>query len=239
MKTFWNAIAIAAVINLLLLIGGVTWLITQNRLNRQRYDKAVQIFKLTVAQEQKETEQAQKLAEEAKKFADEQQWKATVAQGPRDVKNRLAQDQEAGELRTQLALRNQEDQRVFMDSLDKYKNLINAQKANLDAQRREIDRLIKNEIAGATSNNFKKAVQLYEESSPKQVKRIFVELVAEGNIQQVIDYLAAMKTRQATKVLSQFKDDVEIRLAKDLIEGLRQRGMSLKINVVRSAGTFE
>ena len=70
-----------------------------------------------------------------------------------------------------------------------------------------------------------KAVKLLESLPPKQAKQKIVELVNTGKMDQAVDYLNAMNTRAAGKVIREFKTAEENKLATELLERLRTHGL--------------
>jgi hypothetical protein len=68
------------------------------------------------------------------------------------------------------------------------------------------------------------AVRQYEQVPPKQGKRMIMELVVMGQVEQAVAYLDAMNVRAAGKILKEFKTDEEIKLATELLEKLRTFG---------------
>ena len=66
---------------------------------------------------------------------------------------------------------------------------------------------------------------MYEQLDADQTKQMFQQLMAQGETDRVVDYLAEMQMRQAGKVLKAFETEAEIKSATMLLEKLRQRGV--------------
>ena len=227
MKSLWNGIALFLLINLVAGVAFVAWLYQSGRLSSERIEKTVEVFKLTVEQEQKQLEEAETLAAKAEQEKDELSWKESVKAGPRSVQNRLDANQEARERQLQYELRREKDREALIDAMNNYKRGIEQLRNELEAQKNEFEQRLAAQAKRYKSENFGKAVRMYEQGKPKQVKSIFLDLIGRGQQNQVIEYLAAMQPRKAAAILKQFKNEAEIRTAASLIEGLRTRGVGL------------
>ena len=234
MRAVWNAIAVLLLLNVLVLAGAALWLYNSGRLNRERIDKVLEVFRLTVEQEEAELELAAEVAQQAREVGKEQVWLESVKAGPRSVEGRMNEDRRAVELTLHLNERARRDRKAFLENMAKYRQIITRQEAELNARRQQIDRVLAEQKQRRESEDFKKAVAIHEQGKPKQTKRIFMDLIKQGDITQVIEYLAAMQTRKAVAVLKEFKNDTEITQARLLIEGLRTRGVDLLTNQAKS-----
>ncbi|NJL32148.1 MAG: hypothetical protein HC898_11290 [Phycisphaerales bacterium] len=65
---------------------------------------------------------------------------------------------------------------------------------------------------------FKLALQMYEQVRPKQGKQMMQELIVKGQMDQVVEYMAAMQLRKAAAILKEFKTPPEVAMATELVQ---------------------
>lgn len=227
MKSLWNGITLLLLINVVAGLAFVVWLYQSDRLGRDRIHKMVELFELTVEQKQQRQEEAEKIAVKTQEEQGEHRWREIVKARPRSLQGRLDANQETRERQLQQELRMEKDRKVLIDAMNIYQVRIKQLRDELESQKNELVRRLEAQDKRYKSENFRKAVQMYEHGKPKQVKSIFLDLIVRGQQDQVIEYLSAMQPRKAAAVLKQFKEEAEIRIAANLIEGLRTRGIGL------------
>ncbi len=236
MKVLWYAISAVLLLNALAIIGGVVWLYQDGRLNRERVDQVYAILKVRIAEEAAAAKAQNEEDEKAAKAAEQDAWLEDVRQGPSNVENRLAERLEGHELLLQ-EIRSLKEQRAALHRrLDQVGRIMEDRQKALDEQQARFEQQMKEQADRLASEDFKKAVALYQQSKPKQVKKMFMDLVKLGEQEQVVDYLAAMPTRKAAGILKEFKSDTEISLATQLVESLRRRGVDLPQTSSSKAG---
>lgn len=218
-----TAALILLLLHLLAAMGFVAWLAASGRVNHERIEQVVDTFKLTVEEEQRQQEEAARLAQEAAEKARQAAMLEAVADGPRTLQDRLAAQQQADELALHRVERLQRETDDLRRQIERAKEVIAKQKADLEAQRAAFDAYVQQELARRQDADFQQAVQMYEQLPPDQVKRMFQQLIAQGQIDQVVEYLAAMELRKAGKVIQAFETDQEVAQATQLLEMLRQR----------------
>lgn len=227
MKSLWNALAIVLVINLLLVVGGVGYLYLGGRLSGDRARQAAAIFAPTLEEEQqmarRVADQAALDAERAKREAHRRK----VADGPVSTREKIDRDVEAEEIALLQVQRLREEIRALQRQLDLARQSIARQKAEHDAERVAWEASIADELARRTDADFQKTVALYQQLKPKQAKDMFMELIGDGQGDQVVEYLAAMQQRKAAGVLKEFKSPEELAVASRLLERLRERGVDM------------
>ncbi len=222
MRTLWNALSFMAVVNLLVLslFGG--WLWKTQRLDRGRIEEIRKVLATTVPDAAAAAEQAareaesqqQRQADEARRLAPplpsaEQVRAATEDRSQVDQSSRRL-DEQHRQLTDQVA--------AAMAELDRRRSALEADERAWETRKAE-------EVSRRTDAQFAKAVKLLESLPPKQAKQRLMELVSAGSVDQAVSYLDAMSDRAAGKVLSEFKDDTESRLATELLERLRTFGL--------------
>lgn len=236
LKPLWNVLAIVLLLHLLSVAGFVFWLRSSDRLTRQRLEAAVDVFRLTTQEEQRQAEEAAKAEQEAEQKALELARLESAADGPVTLADRLTADQQRDELSRHRVDRLREDIRSLRDQVERAKQELAKQRESLDRDRADFEAARQREIELRKSENFQQAVQMYEKLEPQQTKQMFQVMLGENRQREVVDYLAAMQTRKAVAVLGEFKVGAEIEQATRLVEQLRQRGVELGRGAVAEAG---
>lgn len=225
MRAVWIALCSLLVIHVIAGIAFMGWLRASGRLNRDRVHRVVEIFRPTIAQERADRKLAEKVEAEAKEQAAALARLEEVADGPTTVADRLATDQQARELSLRKIERLQREIRDLTRNMEFARQQIGAQKADIDRERAAFEAYRQREIALKADDEFQRAVQTYEGLKPKQAKVMFQELIGRGEMDKVVDYLAAMQLRKSAAVLGEFKADDEVAQAAELVERLRGRGI--------------
>ncbi len=220
MRSAWNTVSFLAVVHILALAMFAGWLVYTQRLDRERLNAVRDLFALTTVEARTAREEAAKAAQRQRLNEQALTPRATggSAQGVRvaarvqeqtdQMQERLAV--EASMLRRQLAQREEDLAR---------------REAEFEVRQQAWERFRQAEIERRTSEQFAQTVKQLESVPPKQGKRIIVELITAGKMDQAVTYLDAMAPRATTKVLREFKTDQETRLATELLERLRTFGL--------------
>src|SRR5690606_17816900 len=74
------------------------------------------------------------------------------------------------------------------------------------------------------SEQFEKAVALYQQIKPKQAQELLQTLIDQGQMEQAVSYLNAMQVRTASRIIAEFDDPA---LAATLLERVRTRGLEV------------
>ncbi len=222
MKLVWTIVSVMAVANLLGVGAFLGWLGATGRLNGERISEVREMLRETVAQ-QKEREKKAAEAEEAKRLAADEE--ARKKEAPLTASESLQIAGQSDELRRQALermRRESEDLRRTLtrerDEVDRALARLGEERAAFEAMRAQIA-----EVEG--SEQFEKALRLYETLKPDQAKAAFQALIDRGEIDQVVSYLNSMQGRSASKVLAEFTD---ASVAADLLERLRTRGLEAR-----------
>lgn len=132
-------------------------------------------------------------------------------------------------------------EREAQDLLQRQK-LLETQRQEFDARQTQFDDLKKAyeaEVAATKTRlqkeSFTRTLSLYGELKPRQVKEIFQGLEP----QTVVDYLQAMDSEQATRIIAEFKTPAERKFIGQILERMRTPGMGPANNSTggASAGT--
>ncbi len=225
MKSFAVAMMAIIVIHLIALGAGVGWLWSSGRLNHERIDRVVDMFSITIEEEQQQLEEIARQVEQEQERIDDARRLEKAAEGPVTLQDRLVEDQQTNELAMHRLERLQRETEDLRQQIERAKGLIARQKSELEAKRVEFEEYIEQKTRTMRDKHFLQTVQMYEQLKPKQAKQMFQQLVVEGQTDKVVDYLAAMQLRKASKVLGEFKEPNEVAQAKMLLERLRNRGI--------------
>lgn len=227
MRTTMTAIMILVLIHLLAAAGFVLWLHQNDRLSQERFARVVDIFRDTIEQEQARQQEAEQYAEKARQLAEQVARLQSVADGPRTMETRLEERVQADEQRQLIIERLTEDRRALLRQLEVARRDLTQREAELVRQQEAFETFMTERAEQLADDDFQQAVRMYEQLEPRQGKRMFQQLLAEGKQSQVVDYLAAMQIRRAGAVLGEFKTDQEVTQAAQLVEQLRLRGVNV------------
>lgn len=228
MRIIVTTLMLLLVVHLLAALGFVGWLYQSERLDAERVQRVVEIFELTIDQEQRQQAEADRLEEQTRRQAEQLARLEAVSDGPRTLQDQLALARETDEVAQQRLERLQRETNDLRRQIVRAQEQIARERQELEAQRQAFEAALEREQRLREDDDFRQAVQMYEQLRPAQVKQMFQHLMDRGQTQQVVDYLAAMQLRRAGRVVQEFRDDDnEIEQAAELIERLRQRGVNL------------
>ncbi len=226
MRPAATAILILLLLHVLAGAGFVGWLAATDRLSRERVQRVIEMFSMTLAEEDEARAEAERIAAQQQAEAQQQAYLESVSQGPRTLTQRLDVVQRTDELSQHRLERVQRETADLRRQIERAQDLLDAQRAQLEADRQAFQEAVERERQMREDADFLQAVDMYERLRPAQAKQMFQQLMQEGETRQVVDYLATMQPRLAGRVLQQFQDDEqEIGQATELIERLRQRGI--------------
>ena len=81
------------------------------------------------------------------------------------------------------------------------------------------------------SEQFSKAVKLYQSLKPPVAKAMMSTLIQGNAIDTVVAYLNALQTRKASQIVAEFEND-DPTLAADLLERIKHLGTEFEVAVV-------
>lgn len=216
MKRLWDVLVLTLAVNFLVLAGGVGWLYSSGRLDRERVAKVKEILFPPPAPPAAATTQPasdgattqptlrldELLARQANRTAGQQvefiraTFDAQMAQLDRRTR-------ELGDLKAQIDLANT---RLASD------------RAALDADRKKLTDEQQQAAKLASDQGFQDSLALYISMPAKQVKTVFMTL----NDDVVKRYLEAMPARTAAKIVKEFKSPDEIARVEGILEKMRK-----------------
>ncbi len=224
MKVLWNVFVGFVLINLLAAAGFVGWMYADGRINRERIDKVVETFSMTIEAEESELADVEAKEAENQKLKEQQARLESTAKGPVTLGERLDTRQQADEtFLANIQLINDQN-RALRDEITRFKEDFTQREAKLAEERAAFEKWVQDQADKTKDENFLQVVSLYEKQPPKQTKQAFQSLMQQGETSRVVDYLAAMSSRKAAAVLEQFKTPEEVPQAANLLEQLRTRG---------------
>lgn len=225
MRTIWTILSIVVFVNALALAGFVGWLAATDRIDRQRLNAVVELFKPTVAQRDEQVVEAEAQAQEQEQAAAEAARIERIKAGPTHLQYEIDQRALRDDVMRQRYERFKREIEDLHKNIETARKLLDQQRAELDAKQKAFDEALRREKQVRADADFLKAVQMYEQLRASQTKEIFKQLIAQQNTADVVDFLAAMQQRKAAAVIKEFKTDEEIPQAAELIERLRHRGV--------------
>jgi hypothetical protein len=223
-KALWNALAIVLLLNALGLLALAAYLHNDGRLSTQRLRDTAAIFALTLEQQQQQEQAAAQQAALETERAVRQEHLRLVADGPVSTRAQIERDHQAEELALLRVQRLREEIHVLQRQLEMARQTVARHKAEHEAQKAAWEQSIADEMQRREDEDFQTTVELYQRLKPAQAKDMFLQLIAAGQSDQIVAYLAAMQQRKAAAVLREFKAPEEIPVAAELLEELRRRG---------------
>jgi hypothetical protein len=223
MRPLWNAVSFLAVVNLLALLLVAAWLWQSGRITGERVGDVRRLLSTTAQQAKAAASQSVVEAEAERIRAAEERIRQHP---PADSATQIQQIALVHEEREQVRRRLEDERRVLAGQLA---DAASRMEAGAEALRQEQAGREQSSAAAAqrkTDEQFLRAVKQLEQISPKQAKRFLEALASRQETDQAVAYLDAMTPRAAAKVLREFKTDGEMRLATELLEGLRTRGLA-------------
>ena len=222
-RTVVSVLVLAVLVNVLAGLALVGWLWGSGRLNSERLRHAAAVFAPTIAQEHVQEQQQLTQAQQQEAAAREQTRKERIAQGstpPQVRTENQAREEQLSDLAAGRFARERDD---LQRQLKLIEQRLGQERVELTAERQAFDQLLAAEARQRDDRDFQKALELYQQLDPKQVKAIFANLLEQKRMPQVVEYLAAMPARKAAAILAEFKAD-EVAQATALMQALRERG---------------
>ena len=215
---FLATLAIANVFALAILFG---WLGSSGRLSGERVRAVTAMFSETLAEEAERRDAESDDAERAAALAEEE---AKVGRPPVTAEQRMEIIREYSD---QIAQRTERTQRATEDLI----RTLMAQQARLrtereafEAERDAFDAMRRELVELEGSEQFAKSLKIYETVKAPVAASMLGELIGSGETDQVIAYLDAMKSRTASKIVTELERQSPA-LAAELLERLRVHGM--------------
>jgi hypothetical protein len=221
MKSMWNVVSFLAVVNLLALTIVGIWLWKSHRLDGARLADIRELLAVPVHAAQGEHTQSLREIEQQRLLEAEQMRKDRP---PTDSASQIQRTILIATQEDQARRRLADERRTLLDELALATANVDEERAQFEREREAWDNAVRGDRTQKSDEQFMQAVRQYEQAPPKQGKRMIMELVMMGQVEQAVAYLDAMNARAAGKILKEFKTDEEIKLATELLEKLRTFG---------------
>jgi hypothetical protein len=222
MRTFWNVVSFLAVAHLLAVAMFVGWLWQSGRLNRERIDGVRATFSRTIEQELADEKTAAQEAER-EHLAEVEEMKRRRPALPANEQIRLTGMAEEQTEHTERRMADLRD--LLAGEIERNRRQLELLNQALETERKRYDQGIDDLEQRKNDAQFIKAVKLLESQPPKIAKERIVELVQSGELDRAVAYLDAMTPRAASRILSEFKEPDEGKMATELLERLRTHGV--------------
>lgn len=229
MKSMKRAILTILVLNLITMLGGIGWLLSSGRVNKDRVLEMTKLFNEPV-----EVEQARIKAEEQAALAEE-------AGKPRPIPDDALNSDERNLIRvemTQVDMARLERMKREVEDLQSIlrqeRTGLNDDRAQFEQEKADFAAMRERLMALEGGKQFKKALATLTTMDAADAKTVLSSLLGldnnladprEAKYDEVISYLSAMDERARTAILSEFLDAGEDKLAADLLESVRLRGL--------------
>jgi len=223
-KVLLAAFIVLVFLHLIAAVGFVGWLGATDRVNAERLQAVVDTFTPTIAEQAQTRAEVEAAAAEAEAVRQQLVRLESVADGPKTLEDRLMQNFEDDEFDLHRLERLNAETEAIRRRLDQDKQLIAQELAELETRQAAFDEMIARRTAVMQQEDFKRAVKTLEQLPPKQAKLMVQEYIAAGQIDDAVDYLAAMQLRKSAGVLKAFKAEEDIPQAAELLQKLRDRG---------------
>jgi hypothetical protein len=223
MRRLWNIISFLAVVHLLAIVMFVGWLWQTQRLTPERLHEAKAVFAVTVPEQTSAAGRAAAEAEAERRAETEALRQANPALDSASQVKFIALIQQQEE---QSRRRLQDERRSLLNQMALNAEELKRKQQELDRLEAEWKESSADDRQRKNDEQFLQTVRQFEQLPPKQGKRMIIELINLNQFDQAVTYLAAMNGRAAGKIFKEFKTDEEIKLATQLLESMRTRGLS-------------
>lgn len=221
MRSLWLILTTIALAHFLALLALVGWLAGTGRLSAERVHAARAIFAPTIEEEAAlAAERATR--EEAERAAAEQE--SFMREAPTRAEDALSRGLSAEAAETQALSRLGREAQDLRRTFAREMAQIEQARERLQRERDEFEALRARLAELEGSEQFEKAVRLYQSLKPRQARDLLLTLINSGQIEQAVSYLNAMELRTASRIIAEFEDPA---LAANLLERVRTRGLEV------------
>lgn len=222
-RSIWIVISTMAIANLFLIAGFVGWLHTSGRLDSARVERVRLMLAPTIAEEQ--AEQQRKETEAAAEAAAAEA-NAQVGTKPLSAEQKIAGAVVSEEVQSQQARRVQRETADLINTLLLEREELDRRRAAFQREVEAFEAMRKMLAEEEGSEQFQKAVQIYQSVKSGEAKNMMGSLIRGGKKDQVVSYLNALPPRTTSKIIAEFEKEDPAQAA-DLLERLRILGTAL------------
>jgi len=220
-RSLWMILSTIAIANIFAVAFFIAWLAASDRLDAGRIQEAKAIFVETraveAAREKVESRRADAEAAELAELAKQGQPPITAEQRSRIISDYV-------ELINQRTERTRRETQNLIDTLLAQQARLKEDQEELQREREAFESMRAEVVEREGSEQFAKALKIYESVKAETAVGMLRELITDGQTDQVVSYLNAMKPRSASAVIATLEDD-DPALAADLLERLRVHGL--------------
>lgn len=229
MRTIGSAITLIAILNLLIFGGLAGYLAATGRVDKEKFGTIVDLVKSPGTPEN--------LRDQVYTLMHPDQAATAPASSPATLKTSEHGSLDVGVAsareRIEFTRQAMEQERVRLDreaqELRNRQNLLETQRAEVDAKMAQIDKekkdfeaRVEQAESSVRDENFNRTLKLYNELKPKQVKEIFLSLSPDV----VENYLRAMDSDRAARIISEFKSAEDRQFISGVLERIRSSGIN-------------
>ncbi|MEM7681078.1 MAG: hypothetical protein AAF288_03895 [Planctomycetota bacterium] len=227
MKTIGVSLLLVLAVNVLGAAAFVGWLGATDRLSETRLQRAVSVFEPTLAEEQAEQASADQLAAEAEAHAAQVSRMASIDRGLVTLAQRFDAERLTDDTARALLERTQREVAAIRQRLDTDRALLEDARKRLDEREAAFEQRVAMQADALSDEDFKRAVKTLSALPPDQAAGAVRAMIAGGNRDQAVAYLAAMTVGQSANVLREFAGPGDPALVAGLLESIRLRSEQL------------
>ncbi len=220
MKKLIKALFVVGIINLLAVFAGAGWLFSSGRVDKARILRMTELFVEPV-----EVEQAKLKAEQAKieKELAEQEKPLPALALNTEERNRVRV--EMTQIDRQRLERMKREVKDLQATLRRERQLVEQDRFALEQEKEAFEQM-RQRLAGLEGGKqFQKSLASIAGMKPKDAKAILSTLLTDKKTEEVVTYLSSMDDRVRTAIMTEFIKAGEEKLAANLLESIRQRGI--------------
>jgi len=205
LKQFYNAIALLAILNLLVVSGFFVGLVGSGRLNAERLDKIAAVLR------GEQLEPPQEIKETATTTAPASQPTVVIT----DYKSELLDQQ----LKSEEIQRQRRALQDLLYSVNEAQRLVLKEREELKKEQQAFMDKVKQEQQAIQKEGFSKTLKMYSDMAAKLAKEHFMQL----EIDDVARYLDKMSPRASKKIINEFKTEEEQARIREILKKINNR----------------
>ena len=219
MKRLWNVLVLTLALNFLAMVGGVGYLYSAGRLDKEHLAAVRAALEPTPTTQPVEAVEVESPTTAPVNAVDEMEAALTAAAGrPGEAAGELSARRVAVESAAAALGRRRRELDDLQRLLATSRADLERQRAAVAAEKKQFDADRAADAALAADAGFQQTLKLYQSMQPKQVKAIFLAT----DDAAVARYLSAMPPRDVTKILREFKSPDETLRVKKVLDLMRQ-----------------
>ncbi len=223
MKLIWNLIAVLAIANLLGIVGFVGYLFNTDHLDQNRVQHIREMLSTTITEEAATTAATQ---EDARIKAEENAYLVSLDDPSEGVEERTQRIRRTDEVLLEQRRRFEQDRKNIERIIEARMNEVESKWDELIAARTQFRDEVERQRQLVEDEQFQKTVDILKGLSGEDLKGKVDALLADGQIDYVVDLLNAFDKRSAQKLMKEYQSQTENKLAADLLMRLKERGIS-------------